>query len=78
MTQKTGTKQERKRRGETKGDKKSNQKRRKGNKTLTQKSVKGQEKQLNKKAIKKKESKIRVLAHELLAFTLSYLMLTPW
>jgi hypothetical protein len=27
------------------------------------------------KAIKKKELKIKVLAHELLAFTLSYLML---
>jgi hypothetical protein len=39
MSQKTGTKQERKRRGvKTKDDKKPNQKRRKGNKTLSQKS----------------------------------------
>jgi hypothetical protein len=38
---KTGTKQEGKRRGETKGDKKPNQKRRKDNKTLSQKSEKG-------------------------------------
>jgi hypothetical protein len=37
---KTGTKQERKRRGETMGDKKPNRKRRKGNKTLSQKSEK--------------------------------------
>jgi hypothetical protein len=34
---KTGTKQERKRRGKTKGDKKQIKKRRKGNKTLSQK-----------------------------------------
>jgi hypothetical protein len=27
---------------------------------------------------KKKEPKIKILARELLAFTLSYLMLTPW
>jgi hypothetical protein len=42
---------------ETKGDKKPNQKR--------------------EKAIKEKEPKIKILAHELLAFTLSYLMLAP-
>jgi hypothetical protein len=30
------------------------------------------------KGNKKKEPKIKVLAHELLAFTLSYLMLAPW
>jgi hypothetical protein len=35
-------------------------------------------KKLDKKTIKKKESKIKVLAHELLVFTLSYLMLDPW
>jgi hypothetical protein len=40
MSQKIGTKQELKR----KGDKKSNKKRRKGNKSLSQKSEKGQEK----------------------------------
>jgi hypothetical protein len=33
---------------------------------------------LTKKAIKGKEPKIKVLTHELLAFTLSYLMLPPW
>jgi hypothetical protein len=32
----------------------------------------------DKKAIKEKESKAKVLEHELLVFTLSYLMLTPW
>jgi hypothetical protein len=46
---KTGTKQERKRRGETMGDKKPNLKRRKCNKTLSQKSKKGQEKNLTKR-----------------------------
>jgi hypothetical protein len=30
------------------------------------------------KAIKQEEPKIKVLAHKLLASTLSYLMLTPW
>jgi hypothetical protein len=70
---KTGTKQERKRRGETMGDKKPNRKRRKGNKTLSQKSEKERD-FFDKKAIKK-EPKINVLAHELLASTLSYLML---
>jgi hypothetical protein len=64
-------------RGKTNGDKKPNQKRRKGNKTLSQKSEKGWKK-LDKNAIKEKELKINVLSHELLTFTLSYLMLTPW
>jgi hypothetical protein len=40
-SKKTGTKQERKRRRKTKGNKKPNQKRRKDNKTLSQKSEKG-------------------------------------
>jgi hypothetical protein len=40
MSQKTGTKQERKRRGKQRAIKKSNQKRRKDNKTLSQKSEK--------------------------------------
>jgi hypothetical protein len=35
-------------------------------------------KKLNNKAIKEKEPKIKVLAHELLASTFSYLMLAPW
>jgi hypothetical protein len=64
---KIGTKQERKRRGETKDDKKPNKKWRKGNKTLSKKSEKGAGKKLDKKAIKENESKINVLAHELLA-----------
>jgi hypothetical protein len=75
MSKKTGTKQERKRRGKTKGDKKSNQKRRKGNKTLNQKAKRGRK---NKKTIKKKEPKIMVLAYKLLTSTLTYLMLAPW
>jgi hypothetical protein len=62
---KTGTKQERKRRRKTKGDKKLNQKRRKDNKTW-------------QKGNKKNEPKIKVLTHELLVSTLSYLMLAPW
>jgi hypothetical protein len=59
----------------TKDNKKPNRKRRKENKTLSQKSEKGREKKLDKKTIKEKEPKIKVLAHELLVFTLSYLML---
>jgi hypothetical protein len=62
-------KQERKR-GETNGDKKNQiKKRRKGNKTLSQKKQKGV-KNFDKKTIKKKEPKIMVLTHELLASTL--------
>jgi hypothetical protein len=56
---------------------KKNLKRRKDNETLSQKSEKGGKKH-NKTAIKKMEPKIKVLAHELLASTLSYLMLAPW
>jgi hypothetical protein len=45
MRKKTGTKQERKRRGmKTNDDKKPNRKKRKDNKTLRQKSEKGREK----------------------------------
>jgi hypothetical protein len=65
-------------RGKTKDNKKPNWTRRKGNKTLSQKSKNGWEIFFNKKAIKEKELKIKVLAHELLAFILSYLMLAPW
>jgi hypothetical protein len=54
---------------EKKNDKKLNQKRRKDNKTLSQKMKRGGKK-LDKKAIKEKESKIKVQAHELLASTL--------
>jgi hypothetical protein len=43
---------------------------------LSQKVKKGREK-LNKRQ-KRKEPKIKVLPHELLAFTLSYLMLAPY
>jgi hypothetical protein len=49
MRKKTCTKQERKRREKTKGDKKPNQKRRKDNKTLSQKSEKGVGKKLDKR-----------------------------
>jgi hypothetical protein len=38
----------------------------------------GEKTTLIKKAIKEKELKIKILAHELLASTLSYLMLAPW
>jgi hypothetical protein len=59
------------------GEKKQIKKRRKDNKTLSQKSKKMQGKNLTK-CNKRKEPKIKVLAHELLASTLSYLMLAPW
>jgi hypothetical protein len=51
----------------------------KGEKTIKQvKKVKrGREKNLTK-GNKRKEPKIKVLTHELLASTLSYLMLAPW
>jgi hypothetical protein len=50
----------------------------KDNKTLSQKSEKrGREKNLTK-GNKRKEPKIKFLAHELLASILSYLMLAPW
>jgi hypothetical protein len=52
-------------------------KRRKDNKTLSQKSKKGREK-TREKNNKKKKPKINVLVHKLLAFTLLYLMLAPW
>jgi hypothetical protein len=45
---KKGTKQERKRRGKQRAIKKPNQKKEKNNKTLSQKSEKGQEKKLDK------------------------------
>jgi hypothetical protein len=48
------TKQEQKRSGKTKGDKKPNWKRRKSNKTLSQKSEKGQEKTLTKRQWKER------------------------
>jgi hypothetical protein len=35
-------------------------------------------KNFDKKAMKEKGPKVNVLTHELLAFTLSYLMLAPW
>jgi hypothetical protein len=44
MSQKIRDKQERKRTGKTNGDKKPNRKKRKGNKTLSQKSEKGRKK----------------------------------
>jgi hypothetical protein len=62
--------------GENKYDKNQIKKRRKDNKTLSQKSEKGW-KNLTKNN-KKNEPKIKILTHELLAFTLFYLMLAPW
>jgi hypothetical protein len=59
-----------------KGDKKQNRKREKGNKTLNKKAKKGRI-FFDKNAIKEKEAKIKVMKYELLAFTLSYLMLAP-
>jgi hypothetical protein len=59
---------------ETKGDKKLNQKRRKCNKPLSKKNEKGR-KFFDKKAIKEKEPKIKILTCELLTSTLFYLML---
>jgi hypothetical protein len=67
-----------KKKGQTKDDKEPNRKRRKGNKTLSQKSEKRQKKNFDKKTIKEREAKIKILTHELLAFTLSYLMIAPW
>jgi hypothetical protein len=71
--QKKGTKQGRKRTG----TKKIKSKKEKGNKALRNKMKRGG-KNFDKKAIKEKERKIKILAHELLASTLSYLMLAPW
>jgi hypothetical protein len=53
-------------------------KRRKDNKMLSQKSEKGVGEKNLTEDNKRKEPKIKVLAHELLASTLSYLMLAPW
>jgi hypothetical protein len=64
-----------------KDDKNKNQfdKTRKDNKTLSQKRKrKGAGKKTLTEDNKKKESKIKLSAHELLASTLFYLMLTPW
>jgi hypothetical protein len=55
---------------------KNKSKKRKDNKILSQKSEKGIGKKLTKRN-KRKELKNKVLIHELLAFTLSYLMLAP-
>jgi hypothetical protein len=57
-----------------KGDKKTN---RKGNKTLRQKKGANKKKKINKRAIKEKKLKIKILVHELLDSTLFYLMLPP-
>jgi hypothetical protein len=51
---------------------------RKRQKTLSpKKSKKGQD-FFDKKAIKEKETMIKVLEYELIASTLSYLILAPW
>jgi hypothetical protein len=79
MSQRNRNKTMSKRGGKTKDDKNKNQfdKRRKDNKMLRKKSEKGRGKKLRQKTIKKNEPNIKVPAHELLASTLSYLMLTP-
>jgi hypothetical protein len=75
MSKKKGTKPERKRRGKQRAIK--NQiKKRKENKMLGQNAKRGREKSLTK-GNKRTEPKIKVLAHKLLASTLSYLMLAP-
>jgi hypothetical protein len=71
------TKQEHKGRGKQRAIKKSNKKRRKDNKTLSPETKMGQGKKLTK-GNKRKEPKIKVLTHEWLAFTLSYLMIALW
>jgi hypothetical protein len=58
--------------------KKPNKKRRKDNKTLSQKSEKEAWKKNLTKDNKRTKLKIKVMAHELLAFTLFYLMLALW
>jgi hypothetical protein len=51
----------------------------KGNKKTNRKGRKGKKRKITKKAIKEEEpNKIKIMLHELLASTLSYLMLTPW
>jgi hypothetical protein len=60
---KIGTKQERKRRGKQRAIKKPNQKRRKDNKTLSQKSEKGVGKKNLTKCNKMTKPKIKVLPH---------------
>jgi hypothetical protein len=64
--------------GKQRAIKKQIEKGKKGNETLSQKKRKGEGKNLTKKVIKRKEPKIKVLTHELLGFTLSYLMLALW
>jgi hypothetical protein len=75
---KTRDKTRAKKKRETKAIKTKLKKRRKDNRPLSPKKVKrGGKINFDKKAIKE-DTKIKVLAHELLAFTLSYLMLAPW
>jgi hypothetical protein len=78
MSKKKGYKTRVKKKGKTKGDKKTkSKKRRKDNKTLSQKRKTGREKNLTK-GNKRTEPEIKVLAHELIVSTLSYLMVAPW
>jgi hypothetical protein len=76
MSKKKQKKIRAKNKGKTNGDK-NPIKRRKDNKTLSQKSKKWAGKNLTK-GNKRKELKIKFLTHELLVSTLSYLMLAPW
>jgi hypothetical protein len=74
MSKKIGIKHERKIRGKQMMIKNQIKKERKDNKTLSQKTKNGQGKNLTK-GNKRKELEIKGLTHELLASTLSYLML---
>jgi hypothetical protein len=65
-----------KKNGKTKGDKKPKREK-KTIKCRVKKAKKRQGKNLTK-GNKRRESKIKVLSHELSTSTLSYLMLAPW
>jgi hypothetical protein len=80
MSQRNRNKTMSKKRGKIKDDKNKNQfdKRKKDNKTLSKKKAKRGGKKTLTEDNKKKEPKIKIPAHELLVFTLSYLIITPW
>jgi hypothetical protein len=77
MSKKNRYKRRAKKKGKTKGDKKPNKKKGEKTNTKSKKVKKVQGKNLTKGS-KRKEPNIKVLTHELLAFTLSYLILPLW